>query len=80
MVNTSRINRINYLLKVIREDSSENYSNGKTLEKLEKILVVQFHFSYITRLDYLKEIKMILKEEGITLSKKQITGKNSDPH
>jgi len=69
MVNTSRINRINYLLKVIREDSSENYSNGKTLEKLEKILVVQFHFSYITRLDYLKEIKMILKEEGITLSK-----------
>jgi len=70
MVNTSRINRINYLLKEIRAEPKENYSNGKALEKLEKILVIQFHFSYITRLDYLKEIKMILGEEGITLSKK----------
>ena len=69
MVNTSRINRINYLLKVVRDAPKENYANGKMLEKLEKILVVQFHFSYITRLDYLKEIKMILKEEGIVLSK-----------
>ena len=70
MVNTSRINRINYLLKVIRNEPKENHTNGKTLEKLEKILLVQFHFSYVTRLDYLKEIKMILQEEGITLSKK----------
>ena len=70
MVNTSRINRINYLLKVVKEEPKVNYSNGKTLEKLEKILIVQFHFSYITRLDYLKEMKLILKEEGITLSKK----------
>ena len=69
MVNTSRLNRINYLLKVIRNEPTENYSNGKTLEKLEKILLVQFHFSYVTRLDYLKEIKMILEEEGIMLSK-----------
>lgn len=69
MVNTSRINRINYLLQVVREEPKENYTNGKTLEKLEKILVVQFHFSYITRLDYIKEIKMILNEEGIALSK-----------
>ena len=70
MVNISRINRINYLLKVVKEEPKVNYSNGKTLEKLEKILIVQFHFSYITRLDYLKEMKLILKEEGITLSKK----------
>jgi len=69
MVNTSRINRINYLLKTVRKESIENNSNGKTLEKIEKILIVQFHFSYITRLDYLKEIKMILKEEGIILKK-----------
>lgn len=69
MVNTSRINRINYLLKTVRNESTENHSNGKTLEKIEKILIVQFHFSYITRLDYLKEIKMILKEEGIILKK-----------
>jgi hypothetical protein len=69
MVNTSRINRINYLLKEIRAEPRENYTNGKTLEKLEKILVIQFHFSYITRLDYIKEIKMILKEEGIVLKK-----------
>lgn len=53
----------------MRDQPKENYTNGKTLEKLEKILVIQFHFSYITRLDYVKEIKMILKEEGITLSK-----------
>jgi len=69
MVNTSRINQINYLLKEIMAEPKENYTNGKTLKKLEKILIVQFHFSYITQLDYLKELKMILKEEGTTLSK-----------
>ena len=69
MVNTSRINRINYLLKVVKNEPKESHTNGNTLEKLEKILVVQFHFSYRTRLDYLKEVKMILKEEGIKLSK-----------
>lgn len=69
MVNTSRINRINYILNEIRKEPKESHTNGNTLEKLEKILVIQFHFSYITRLDYLKEIKMILKEEGIILKK-----------
>ena len=70
MVNTSRLNRINYLMNKIKNDPKENYTNGKTLEKLEKLLIVKFHFSYITRKDYIKEIKVTLKEEGIILSKK----------
>ena len=70
MVNTSRLNRINYLMNEIKNDPKENYTNGKTLEKLEKLLILKFHFSYITRKDYIKEIKVTLKEEGIILSKK----------
>lgn len=70
MVNTSRLNRINYLMNELKKEPKENHTNGKTLEKLETLLTIKYHFSYITRLDYIKEIKMCLKEEGIILSKK----------
>lgn len=72
MVNTSKLNRIQYLLEQIGKEPKENYTNGKTLEKLEKLLIVKFRFSYRTRLEYIKEIKIILEAEGIKLSKKSI--------
>ena len=70
MVNTTKLNKIQYLLNQIKNDPEENYTNGKTLEKLEKLLIVKFRLAYRTRLEYIKEIEIILEAEGIKLSKK----------